>query len=106
MKIKQRIPNFVDGVPETSEFNTTKQLKKLKFVKRWSKDKEFLRYSISGDYLMAELNEGTVWYVIGTIFGDTKGLDLPEFKPIYDTPEKTENRNMKHKDIKYQEWMG
>ena len=107
MEIRQHIPNFVDGFkPKTMKFDDAEELKDIEFVKRWSENKDFFKYSLSDNYLMAEINEGTGWYVIGRIEGDLGNLDLPEFVPNHGTPEKQRNQNIKHKDIKYQDWMG
>lgn len=80
MEIRQHIPNFVSGYePETIKFNDTEELKNIEFVKHWSEGDDFFKYSLSGNHLMAELNNGNTWWVIGTIKGDLNKVDLPKW---------------------------
>ena len=86
-KITQYIPNFVttDVIPEEYEFDTIEQLLSIEFVKKWSSDFDFYRYSqdISSDSisLMCEGDEGKYWRVIGYL---TEPVDLPEWKARHD----------------------
>ena len=75
------VPGFVDNGEDLKEvtFKTTKELLKIPFVKRWSKDKEFYRFSISDENLMAEFKNGKEWWVIGNIERPEE-VDLPQWK--------------------------
>ena len=106
MKIRQHRPNFVDSdepIPEAT-FTTTKELLNILWVKSWAEIKtskeKFHRFSVSchkpaskemisiyprlaniPPLLMAELNEGKSWWVVGSLL-DLDGFDLglPEWK--------------------------
>lgn len=83
MKIKRYLPNFVDiegfrleeAMPITIE-----DLLEVSWVKLWSDVKGFYRFSLSGNYLMAELHEGKEWWIVG-IFEDKSFQELPEWEP-------------------------
>ncbi len=88
MKIRQRIPNFVDGVtPKQDTFETCEELLNLEWVKNWdtidSDEIPFWRYSESkhGDeyLLMAEYKNGKNHksWVIGYM---SCSVGLPEYK--------------------------
>ena len=83
--IKQHIPNFVSGIdPVTWNFENRNELLSIDFVKRWI-DEDFHQFSVSEYYdcilLMAELEDGNKWYVIGYITGISEDdLGLPKFK--------------------------
>jgi hypothetical protein len=80
--IIRHIPDFCEGFDKSRvNFTTTDELLSIDFVKSWSEDHKFHRFSISDDcYLMAEFKGGTVWYVIGRL---AEPVDLPKWKPIY-----------------------
>jgi len=100
MEITQYFPNFVSGFePEIVKFDDAEELKEIEFVKRWSDDDEFLKYSISEDdfyhsygycHLMAELDNGKKWFVVGKITGDVNKLDLPKWEMKKDENESTD----------------
>ena len=78
--------------PENSIFQNQQELLNISFVKSWAKYPDFYRYSISNNenyggkaMLMAELDGGKKWYVIGYLNEeDVRALELPEWKPKYD----------------------
>jgi hypothetical protein len=79
--IRQHIPAFVSGVnAETASFETIADLLKVPFVAQWTGEPEFRQFSISArDYLddwvlMAELNGGAQWWVVGYL---DQNVDLP-----------------------------
>jgi hypothetical protein len=85
--IKQYRPAYFSGYEnELSSFNSLKELLNIKWVKQFSKSKNFYRYSIdladsyssSRHTLMAEYKNGTEWWVIGFIDKNTeiKGIEL------------------------------
>lgn len=88
--IRQRIPAFFSGIePDIVEFNTQDELLEIDFVRNFSIDRRFgeetpdeyfHQYSLSGNNLMAEVNGGKSWFVIGTL-DDTSMLNLPEWIP-------------------------
>ncbi len=91
MKITQHIPGFVqtDDPPETAEYASAAELLAVPFVHRWTTVKPgFHQFSSSRrnqmtrPYLMAEFDEGRVWYVVGFMDGDLP--DLPEWVAVKD----------------------
>lgn len=85
--IKQYRPGYFSGyVNHVSSFNSLKELLNIKWIKEFSKSKNFYRYSIdladsypsSRHILMAEYKNGTEWWVIGFIDKNTeiKGIEL------------------------------
>jgi hypothetical protein len=65
------------------EFDTIKQLLAILFVMNFSEQPGFFKYSVdrSGDepFLMAEYQNGTIWYVVGVL---DKDVDLPDWKSV------------------------
>lgn len=61
-------------------FDTNEELFEVDMVKRWSMHKDFYRYSISDNHLMAEYIDGKKWWVIGYIKYPEK-LNLPKWEP-------------------------
>lgn len=79
---KQHIPNFFTGFePITFKFNTTEELLSHPWVQGWKDDAniKFYRFSLSDNCLMAELNEGKNWRVLGYI-ENPKLVNLPAWK--------------------------
>lgn len=84
-RIRQHRPAFVTGFEnEVVKFNTTEELLEIEFVKNFSRNDKFYRYSLSTNLgscsLMAELEEGYEWWVIGHI-DSAEGINLPIWKP-------------------------
>lgn len=86
MRIKQHIPNFCSGLePQEVEFNNLAELMAIPWVKHWTDDKDFFRFSISdGRYLMAEAHTGRIWWVVGYLT-DCQ-LDLPKHERVTAAP--------------------
>jgi len=93
MRITQHRPAFCSGFTnEVVEFKTTEELLNIPFVKKFSDkidDTNFYRYSLSAHgyrkLLMAEYNEGTIWWVVGYIDDwNLYDFKLPDWKPIKD----------------------
>ena len=96
--IKQHMPNFVSIDPQEAEFETLEDLMNVEFVKRWTDNgwgDAFHRFSISHDdwmvkygyedymHLMAEMDGGEKWYVVGYIYGSSpEEIGLPEWKMV------------------------
>ena len=81
MTIKQYIPNFVSGIEsQTAEFNTVEELREIPFVKSHIETEGHYRLSISRNLLMNELNEGYVWFVVGTLLDELPDLPQAEYK--------------------------
>lgn len=86
-RIVQHIPAFVelmdDPIPEAT-FESLEDLLNVAFVKRWSESKRFYRFSYKRGLLMAELEGGTKWWVVGrmTNFSEEmlKSLNLPQWE--------------------------
>ena len=87
MKAKQHAPSYSSCEKETHHFLNLEQLLSIPFVKWYSDQSDFYRYSISIDdddiSLMAETNGGEDWWVICDIEGtkkDIQSLNLPKFE--------------------------
>lgn len=79
MRIRQYLPAFFVGfAPETAEFETLDELLAVPWVARCADGDLFHRFSVSGDHLMAEQNEGRAWFVVGT-FRDEAPAGLPKW---------------------------
>ncbi len=96
MIAEQYRPNFFSGFQqEENHFSNTKELLNIEWVKNFSNDNEFHRFSLSRDKdkyggkpqhtLMAEINNGFEWWVVAMIRDeDISGIDdLPEWKAKY-----------------------
>jgi hypothetical protein len=57
-------------------FNTINELLSIDFVKSWKKHRNFYRFSLANEHLMAEFKNGDEWYIIGTIYTDDDILSL------------------------------
>lgn len=81
-KIKQYRPAFIDCEDDNKEiiFNTTEELLGIDFVKNFSQNGNFYKYSISENHLMAEYENGYEWWVIGYI-NNPKEVNLPKWIP-------------------------
>ena len=79
MKIRQHISNFCSGIePREIEFNNLAELMAISWVKQWTDDKDFFRFSISDEHhLMAENHSGQKWWVVGYL--TDYQLDLPKW---------------------------
>lgn len=83
--IKLYRPACIGFEKEVVSFATTEELLAIPFVARFRELWCFHRYSICREHpsllmLMAELNEGRMWWVIGYLSEDS--LDLPIWKPM------------------------
>lgn len=84
-KIVQHRPAYFDGFEkEVVPFATTEELLAIPFVARFRELDGFHRYSVCRDHppmmLMAEVEEGRTWWVIGHL--DDDHPDLPTWKPV------------------------
>ena len=81
MKIKQRIPNFCEGItPKEATVQNVSELLQLDWVNSWSKHDDFYQFSKTDKTLMAEFDYGKTFWTVGYLFG-CEDLDLPEFIP-------------------------
>ena len=79
-KLIRHIPTWIESSntePVASIFHTEDDLKSISFVKRFIESKDFFQLSISGLHLMAEMDKGRQWYVIGLLEKDLP--DLPRW---------------------------
>jgi hypothetical protein len=91
MKIRQHLPSFCEGFEVyQGEFETPAELLKLPFLARVDSMPDFYRLVVHRHYsdddthlLMAELEEGRVWYVLAWLQGpDLEALSgLPDWEP-------------------------
>jgi len=77
-KFTQYIPGFARDdrdEPFSAEFEALEELLNIPHVKRWSKDRDFNYYALSDKhYLMAVLNDGFEWWVVGRIEHPVDGI--------------------------------
>jgi len=104
MKVKQHIPNFVDAGAYEAEVRTGAELREVDFVKTWTLDPGFYRFSVHRNYwanpraeveqthlLLAELNGGAKWWVVAYLTGPDALdaiADFPDWKPKEDPEDK------------------
>lgn len=79
MKIRQHIPAFIDIDSNTAEFKDLEELLNISFVADMKELPGFDKFSLGDNLLMAELNNGKVWWVVGRI-EEPFELDLPKWK--------------------------
>jgi len=81
-RFRPHIPNCVDiDKPPDVAFDTLEELLSIPRIKQWKDKPSFYRYSIAdNNTLMAELNSGYEWWVIGYVYGL---VDLPRWEPKY-----------------------
>ena len=85
-KLKRRRPGYFTGFEDTEhEFNTLEEMLEIDWIDGFTKQHNFHQFSI-GDKsnigkpaLMAELNEGESWWVIGWLDHAVEGL--PKWEP-------------------------
>lgn len=81
-------PNYMTGFEEPDHHFTTKEdLLEAPQVKRFAAHDKFHRFSWAKGYafdkLMAEMEEGYVWWVCGHVTKDSIDRWFPEWKPRY-----------------------
>jgi hypothetical protein len=77
--IVQRIPNFVeimDDKPKHSEFETLEELQAIPFVKQYISEPGFNGFVQHRLWLMAILEEGKKWLVVGRLRKPVSGLPM------------------------------
>ena len=78
----QREPGFSDiGKPQRFEFNDLEELLNQNYIKSWSNNPKFYRYSLSDDMLMCELDDGKAWWILGYI-EHPEQLTLPRWVAV------------------------
>lgn len=77
--ITQHIPSFVDtdAPRKRGDFSSFAELLEVPFVKRWEQEKDFHRFSVDGNVLIAELRGGRSWWVVGFLREPVS--DLPKW---------------------------
>lgn len=77
-RIKQHLPASVDGIEicNNIEFNTTEELLKIEFVKRYSEMNNFDYFGLHENILVAVFDGGKKWICIGSI-ENLEIIDLP-----------------------------
>lgn len=83
IKIKQRIPNFCSGVnPQTAEAETLEEILQTPWIQNYTKQ-DFHQFTRSrdGKLLMLENEDGTHWWVVGTVAAGNV-MELPQTRMI------------------------
>lgn len=83
MRVRQHVPSFVDGVePRKTYVFNTEDLEQLEFIRHWSQQQMFYRFSVHRNYydpefdgkgthlMLAEFDHGKHWWVIAYLRGD------------------------------------
>lgn len=77
MILIQYIPSFAWGKsPLISRVNSLEHLTCLPWIKKWTEAPKFFRLSLSGAKLMAEIDEGKEWYIVGTFYDEVNTVKL------------------------------
>lgn len=82
--IRQHVPPFVEGGnPKTAKFKSLSALLRVPWVAKWAADASFHRFSVNNrirqqPLLMAEFENGSVWYVVGFLTEVPAGLPVWE----------------------------
>lgn len=89
MRIRRYIPSFMDqsGPVEFAHFHSKKELLAIPWVKHFSQDPDFDRYSLAKETLIAEYKESSTEPAHPLVIGFIEGqrpyqgpcVDLPEF---------------------------
>lgn len=109
--VQQHLPGYVDMDRQSVHVTTKEALLDLGFVKRFSEMAAFHQFASSGFEtdpktgklyitLVAELDEGYEWFVVGYIHADLEmltGLDFPLWTPKYREAEARQNESMNYK---------
>lgn len=79
MRIKQRIPGFIEGVePQEAEVESLDQLLGLPWIQRWTSDKTFEKLMWAPDgFLMAILKDKSFWVIA---YMESNDFGLPVWK--------------------------
>jgi hypothetical protein len=79
--IQRYFPGFCDVDDKervTVSFSTVKEMTEIPWVANWANSAEFDHFAKSGRHLMAILNKGHEWWVVGFI-QHPELVDLPEW---------------------------
>jgi hypothetical protein len=77
---RPHVPAFFDisEPPPATEFATTAQLLAIDRVARYRKKRGFSHFAMEDECLLAVLDDGHDWWVIGTV-SDPSAVDLPKW---------------------------
>ncbi len=78
-RIVQHLPGYIDFDIECVGFDTLDELMNIEWVKWWSQQPKFYRYS-EDSYLMAEFEDGYTWYALGRL---RNPVGLPKWEEKY-----------------------
>ncbi len=82
-RLRQYCPNSTPTTINSTAFKSTDELLAIPWVDSWRTRPDFHRFSRNGRLLVAELEHGTKWRVVGFL-RDSTNINLPEFhKPLY-----------------------
>lgn len=79
-KFIQHMPSYVEADRFEYAFDKQEELLNHPWIKEWSKDEGFHRYSLSNQLLIAEFEQGKKWWVLGYI-KHPEYIDLPVWEP-------------------------
>lgn len=110
-RIDQHLPAFVDADRQSVQVQSKEDLLDIGFVKRFAERPAFHQFAASGIEtdpktgklyitLVAELDEGYEWFVVGYVYANLErltGLDFPLWTPKYREAEARQNETMNYK---------
>lgn len=78
IKVIRYRPAYFSGFDEESKrVSSIEELFNIPWIKNWSEEKRFYRFSLSDEWLMCELDEGGKWYVVAKMCDSKNRLGLP-----------------------------
>lgn len=110
-RLVQHLPAYVEADRQTVIAESKEALLDFDFVRRFSERPAFHQFAASGIEtdpktgklyitLVAELDEGYEWFVVGYVYADLErltGLDFPLWAPKYREAEARQNESMNYK---------
>lgn len=92
-RLRQYCPSRDCSKVASTAFDTTDDMLAISWVDSWRTHPGFHRFSLDGKLIVAELEGGKSWRVVGFV-RDPSRIDLPKFtRPLQSTAER---RRLKH----------
>ena len=82
-KVRRYRPKYFSGFDDdVASVETLDELLSVPWVAEWKLDKRFHKFSVSGRYLMAELDNGRKWWVVAFFVDGNDEFELPQWNPV------------------------
>jgi len=79
-RLRQYCADRVRSIVASTAFDTTDDMLSIPWVDSWRTRPDFHRFSRDGRIIVAELEGGNKWRVVGFV-RDSSRIDLPKFTP-------------------------